>query len=118
MFVLKAFVKKQWKIITGKSKKIINFTWIKCKCGCSERREEMFKDDIKWHNIYSKNEYYMMQEKLEDLTNTEHYDVILVALKELAEKRRKINREILKSTDCRTRLFERCQISGDIIGCR
>ena len=32
----------------------------------------MFKDHIKWHNIYSKSEYYMKPEKLEDLLNTEH----------------------------------------------
>ena len=52
-----------------------NFTWIKCKVGCSGRREETFKDHIRWHNIYSKNEYYMKPEKLEDLLTTEYYDV-------------------------------------------
>ena len=84
-----------------------NFTWIKCKLCCRDRREEMFKDHIKWNNIYSKNEYYMKLEKLEDFLNTEHYDVILVALKELAEKRREANRKILKSTVSRPRLFEK-----------
>ena len=69
----------------------------------------MFKDHVKWHNIYSKNEYYMKPEKLENLLNTEHYDIILVALKVLAEKRNETNRELLKSTDSRPRLFERCQ---------
>ena len=92
-----------------------NFTWIKL--GCSERREETFKDHIRWHNIYSKNEYYMKPEKLEDLLTTEHYDVILVTLEELAENRMEANRKILKSMDSRPRLFERCPFSGDIIGC-
>ena len=64
-----------------------NFTWIECKLCCSERQEEIFKDHIKWNNIYSKNEYYTKPEKLEDLLNIEHYDVILVTLQELAEKR-------------------------------
>ena len=35
----------------------------------------MFKDHIKEHNVYSKNLYYKKPEKLEDLLNTEHYDV-------------------------------------------
>ena len=48
----------------------------------------------------------MKPEMLEDLLNTEHYDDILVALDELAEKRRETNREILKSMDSRPRLFE------------
>ena len=78
----------------------------------------MFNDHIKWHNIYSKSEYYMTPEKLEDLFTTEHYDVILVALNELAEKRRETNREVLKSMDSIPRLFERCSFSGDIVGCR
>ena len=95
-----------------------NFTWIKCKLGCSERREETFKDHIRWHHIFSKNEYYMKPEKLEDLLTTEHYDVILVTLDELAEKRRQANRKILKSMVSRPRLFKRCSFSGDIIGCR
>ena len=82
-----------------------NFTWIKCKLGRSERREEMVKYQIKWHNIYSKNEYYTKPEKLEDLLNPEHYDVILVTLEELVEKRKETNREILKSMDSRPRLF-------------
>ena len=82
-----------------------NFTWIMCKLGCSEHREETFKDHIRWHNIYSKNEYYMKPEMLEDLLSTENYDVILVALEELAEKRRDANREILKSKDSRPRLY-------------
>ena len=73
--ILNAFLKKQWKIITGKSIKRI-----KCKLGCSERREEMFKYHIKLHNIYSTNEYYMKPETLEDLLTTEHCDVILVTL--------------------------------------
>ena len=60
----------------------------------------------------------MKPEKLEDLLTTEHYDVILVTLEELAEKRREVNREILKSMDSRPRLFKRCSFSGDIIGCR
>ena len=34
-----------------------NFTWIKCELGCCGRLEKMFKDHIKWNNIYSKNEY-------------------------------------------------------------
>ena len=95
-----------------------NFTWIKCKHGCCELREEMFKGHIKWHHIYSKNEYYMKPEMLEDLLKTEHYDVILVTLEELADKRRETNREILKSMDSRPRQFERCPFSGDIIGSR
>ena len=78
----------------------------------------MFKDLMRWHNIYSKNEYYMKPEKLEDLLNIEHYNVILVTLEELVEKRREMNREILKSMYSRPRLFERCSFSGDIIGCR
>ena len=36
----------------------------------------------------------MKPEKLEDLLNTEHYDFILVTLKELAEKHRETNREM------------------------
>ena len=95
-----------------------NFTWIKCKFGCSERREETFKDHIRWHNIYSKNEYYMKPEKLEDFLITEHYDVMLVTLEELTEKRREANRKILKSMDSRPRQFKRCSFSGDIIVCR
>ena len=59
----------------------------------------MCKDPIKWHNIYSTYEYYMKPEMLEDLLNTEHYDVILVTLEELAENRRETNREIFKSMD-------------------
>ena len=43
-----------------------NFTWVK------------FRDHIKEYNIYSRCEYYMKPEKLEDLPNTEHYDVIYV----------------------------------------
>ena len=95
-----------------------NFTWIKCKLGCSEVREEMFNDHIKEHNVYSKNDYYMKTEKLKDLLNTEHYDVILVALKELAEKRRETDHKIFKSMDSRPRIFERCPFSVVIIGCR
>ena len=67
------------------NRKKSNFTLIKCKLGCSKRRKEMFKDHINWHNIYSKNEYCMKPEKLEDLLNPEHYDIILVT-EELAEK--------------------------------
>ena len=78
----------------------------------------MFKDHIKEHNVYSNNEYYMKPEKLEGLLYTEHYDVILVTLKELEEKRREADRKIFKSIDSRPRLFERCPFSGDIIGCR
>ena len=58
----------------------------------------------------------MKPEKLEDLLNTEHYDVILVTLKELAEKRRETDREIVSRQFAP--LFERCPLSGDIIGCR
>ena len=76
-----------------------NFTWIMCNLGCNERIEEMFEDHIRWHNIYSKNEYNMKPEMLEELLSNEHYDVILVALEELAEKRREGNREILKSVE-------------------
>ena len=61
----------------------------------------MFKDHIKQHNIYSKNEYYMKPEKLEDLLNSEHYDVILVTLSELAEKRRETSCEMFKSMNSR-----------------
>ena len=57
----------------------------------------------------------MKPEKLEDFPNTEHY-VILVTLKELAEKRRETNREIVSTQF--DPLFERCPSSGDIIGCR
>ena len=60
-----------------------NFTWMKCKLCCREHREEMLKNHIKEHNIYFRDEYYMKPEKLEDLLNTEHYDVILVTLKNL-----------------------------------
>ena len=95
-----------------------NFTWIKCKLGCSERREETFKDHIRLHNIYSKNEYHMKPEKLEDLLTIENYDDILVTLEQLAEKRMEANRKILKSMDSVPRLFERCSFSRDIIGCR
>ena len=65
----------------------------------------MFKDHIKWHNIYPKNEFYTKPEMLEDLLNTEHYDAILVTLGEFAEKRRETNRELLKSMASRPRLF-------------
>ena len=58
----------------------------------------------------------MKPEKLEDLLNTERYDVILVTLKELAEKRREANREIVSRQF--DPLFERCLFSGDIIGFR
>ena len=47
---------------------------------------EYMKTEKLEHNIYFRGEYYMKTEKLEDLLNTEHYDVILT-LKELAEKR-------------------------------
>ena len=57
----------------------------------------MFKDHIKEHNVYSEDYYYMKPEKFEDLINTEHYDVILVTLSELADKRRETNREMPKS---------------------
>ena len=78
-----------------------NFTGIKCKLYCHEHREEMFKDYIKQHNIYSKNKYYMKPEKLEDLLNAEHYDVILVRLSKLAVKRRETNHEMFKSMNSR-----------------
>ena len=59
-FVLDAYVNKQWQIITSKS--IEEFTWIKCKLRCTDRREEMFKYHIKQHNIYSRNKYIMKPE--------------------------------------------------------
>ena len=65
----------------------------------------MFKDHIKKHNVYSENDYYMKPEKFKDLLNTEHYDVILVTLSELAEKRRETNREIIKSRNSRGYVF-------------
>ena len=68
-----------------------NFTWMKRKLCCREHREEMLKDHIKEHNVYFRGECYMKPEKLEDLLNTEHYDVILVTLKELAEKHLIVN---------------------------
>ena len=58
----------------------------------------------------------MMPEKLEDLLNTEHYDVILATLAELAEKRRETNREMASRKV--GHLIERCTFSGDIKGCR
>ena len=69
----------------------------------------------KEHNIYFRGEYYMKPEKLEDLLNTEHYDVILVALEELPECR-ETNREMaVRGPVCP--LIERCPFSGDITGC-
>ena len=93
-----------------------NFTWVKCKLCCREYREEEFRDHIKEHNIYFRGEYYMKPEKLEDLHNTEHYDVIVVTLKNLAEKHGETNREIVSRQF--DPLFERCPFSEDIIGCR
>ena len=79
------------------------------------RGEYNMKPEKLGHNIYSRGEYNMKPEKLEDLFNTEHYDVILVTLKELAEKRRETNREIVSRQF--DPLFERCPFSGYIIGC-
>ena len=90
-----------------------NFTWVKCRLWCRKHREEEFRNHIKKHNI---GEYYMKPEIFEDLLNTEHYDVILVTLKELAEKRRETNREVVSRQF--NPLFGRCPFSGDIIGCR
>ena len=43
----------------------------------------------------------MKPETLKYVLNTEHYDVILATLKELAEKRREFNRESFKSMNSR-----------------
>ena len=59
----------------------------------------------------------MKPERLEDLLNTEHYDVILVTLEELAEKRGETNREMASRGPVGS-LIERCPFSGDIKGCR
>ena len=88
-----------------------NFTRVNCKLCCRERREEEFRNYIKEHDRYFRGEYYMKPEKLEDLLNTDHYDVILVTLKEFAEKRRETNREIVSRQF--DPLFERCPFSGN-----
>ena len=67
-FVLNAFVKKKWKIIIGKSIMRIS-RGLSVKFTVVNPGVEMFNDHIKWHNIYSKNEYYMKPEKLEELLN-------------------------------------------------
>ena len=82
----------------------------------NEVREEVRKDHIKQHNGNANNNYYTEPERLEDLLNTEHDDVVQETLKEFKEKHVETNRKILDSTDSRPRLFERYQISGDIIG--
>ena len=43
----------------------------------------------------------MKPETLEDFLNTEHLDVILVTLEDLAKNRRETNREMFKSMDSR-----------------
>ena len=65
-----------------------SFKCIECKidCGrfaCGKVHEEEFKDHIRRHNtMYSKegSRYYMEPEKLEDLFNAEHLDVVRAML--------------------------------------
>ena len=105
------------------------FQWIKCKFGCSEVREEVFKDHIWQHNVHVKKNYYMKPEELEEMFKRESYDDIQDKLKELKEKRvesdRKIeeervesDREFFKLVNSRPRLFVRDPLSGEILGCR
>ena len=54
-----------------------NFTWVKCKLVVNVETR-CLKNTLSGINIYSKNVYYMKPKKLEDLLNTEHYNVILV----------------------------------------
>ena len=68
----------------------------------------MFKDHIKGHNVYFRGEYYMKPEKLEDLLNTENCNVILVTLKELAEKHRESTREFNEKLKPRPMISRGC----------
>ena len=74
------------------------FKWVECKIdrgrfACGKVREGDFKDHIKRHNtMYSKegSRYCMEPDRLEDLSNTEHLDVVqtmLVCLIADVEKR-------------------------------
>ena len=75
-----------------------SFKWVECKIdrgrfACGKVRDGEFKDHIKRHNtMYSKegSMYYMEPEKLEDLFNAGHLDVVrtvLVVLRADEEKR-------------------------------
>ena len=68
-----------------------NFTWIKCKLGRKEHREEMFKDHIRGNNRYMRDEYYMKPEELEQLLNTGSYDAALTAVGEHIDKQTEFN---------------------------
>ena len=76
-----------------------NITWIKRKLSAVNIAKRCLNIILR-NNIYSENDYYMKPE-LEDLLNTEHYDVILVTLSELADKHRETNREMTKSRNSR-----------------
>ena len=64
-------------------------------------RQEVFKDHIKQHNVYAKNNYYVEPEKLEDFLNTEHQDVVQATLNEFKEKRMETEHRILELMDSR-----------------
>ena len=53
--------------------------WIECKLCRKEHREEMFKDHIRGHNRYMRDEYHMKPDELEELVNIVSYDAALTA---------------------------------------
>ena len=70
-----------------------HFTWIECKLCRKEHREEIFKDHIRGHNRYVRDEYYMKPEELEELLKTGRYDAALTAVGEHEKKQREFNRQ-------------------------
>ena len=115
-----------WKVHRG------SFKWIECKIdrgryACDKVREDEFKDHMRHNTMYSKegSRYYMEPEKLEDLFNTEHLDVVqamLVGLRAVEEKRLEerleCDREHSKLMASRPSTIERGSFSGEILGCR
>ena len=95
MLCPKMYCKGTMKVHSWKKHKE-NFKWVKL--GCNKVQEEVLKDHIKGHNVNAKN-----------LLNSEHHNVS-------QEKRVETDHKILEFMDSRPHLFERCQISGDIIG--
>ena len=110
-----------------------SFKWVECKIdrgrfACGKVREGEFKDHIKRHNTMHSKEgsrYYMEPQKLEDLFNTEHLDVVqtvLVGLRAGEEKRleERLERdhEHSKLMTSRPSTIEWCSFSGEILGCR
>ena len=96
---------------------VIDLLVVKCK----KRNSKIILGDI-IQCILEWSRYYMEPEKLEDLFNTEHLDVVqamLVGLKAVEEKRsEERDREHSKLMASRPPTIERCSFSVEILGWR